>query len=97
MFPQFPGVPPIFLPFFPHLSHFSILFPQIPRRFHCESRRGHQALLEELEEQLGATSREATELKLQDLESDLRVTFQALGWLQDLAFEFKGNFRILKW
>lgn len=37
-----------------------------------------KALLEELEEQLGATSREATELKLQDLESDLRVTFQAL-------------------
>jgi len=50
-----------------------------------------------LEEQLGATSREATELKLQDLESDLRVTFQTLGWLQDLAFEFNGNFRILKW
>ena len=97
MFPQFPGVSPIFLPFFPHLSHFSILFPQIPRCFHCESRCGHQALLEELEEQLGATSREATELKLQDLESDLRVTFQAIGWLQDLAFEFNGNFRILKW
>lgn len=46
-----------------------------------------KALLEELEEQLGATSREATELKLQDLESDLRVTFQALPKNQRGALE----------
>ena len=74
----FPHCSPIFPPLVPCFHTFPTASPVFPLRI---SAWRTEALLEELEEQLGATSREATELKLQDLESDLRVTFEAIPWV----------------